>query len=65
MKTNKNFHDRFVVIDYETNDEKIYLLGSSINDTGKKISVINSFEDKELLKPKIEETLVKLDTILN
>lgn len=33
-----------------------------MNDAGKKISVINSFEDKEILRTKIEEVLAEHDT---
>lgn len=62
IKTNRNFHDRFIILDYKTDYEKIFVLGSSMNDAGKKISVINSFEDKEILRTKIEEVLAEHDT---
>lgn len=43
-KTNK-FHDRFIVID----DEKMYHLGASIKDLGKKCFGINRIEDIEII----------------
>ena len=38
--TNNKVHDRFIIIDYDTKDEKVYLCGSSSKDTGNKISII-------------------------
>lgn len=44
-KTNK-FHDRFIVID----NEKMYHLGASIKDLGKKCFGINKIEDMEIIE---------------
>ena len=44
-KTNK-FHDRFVVID----NKKMYHLGASIKDLGKKCFGINKIEDLEIIE---------------
>ncbi len=40
IKTNKILHDRFIVIDYETEDERIYHSGASSKDAGKSITTI-------------------------
>ena len=44
-KTNK-FHDRFIVID----NKKMYHLGASIKDLGKKCFAINRIEDVEIIE---------------
>lgn len=49
-KTNK-FHDRFIVID----NKKMYHLGASIKDSGKKCFAINKIEDMEII-----EKIIKL-----
>ena len=49
-KTNK-FHDRFIVID----NKKMYHLGASIKDLGKKCFAINKIEDMEII-----EKIIKL-----
>ena len=44
-KTNK-FHDRFIIID----NKKMYHLGASIKDLGKKCFGINKIEDIEIME---------------
>ena len=34
-------HDRFIILDFNTNDTKLFHLGSSIKDTGNKITVLS------------------------
>ena len=43
---NNLFHDRFIIID----NNKLYILGASIKDAGKKCFGINEISDKEYLK---------------
>lgn len=40
-------HDRYIILDYNTKNEKIYLSGASSKDAGKKISTIIEINDTE------------------
>ena len=53
--TNNRFHDRYIVLDYNTNNEMIYHCGASSKDSGKKINTIMMINDKTLYKEMIEE----------
>ena len=57
IRTNKIVHDRFIVIDYNSKSERTYHLGSSIKDSGNKITMINEFSDNKLIHPIIKELL--------
>ena len=57
IKTNNIVHDRFVIIDYNTKNERVYHLGSSIKDSGNKITMINEFNDYKLIHPIIKALL--------
>lgn len=50
-KANNIFHDRYIIIDYNTPDEKIYHCGSSSKDGGRKITTITKIDDTSLYKP--------------
>ena len=50
-KANNIFHDRYIILDYNTPDEKIYLCGSSSKDGGRKITTISKIDDTSLFKP--------------
>lgn len=39
------YHDRYIVIDYKTPDEKLYHCGASSKDGGNKVTTINLLED--------------------
>ena len=56
-KNNNRFHDRYIVIDYNTKSELIYHCGSSSKDAGKRITTITKIEEKELYKSLISEIL--------
>ena len=56
-KPSLNIHDRYIIIDYKCKNETIYHLGSSIKDTGNKISTITKLEMTKLYKPVIDELL--------
>lgn len=43
--TNNKVHDRYIIIDYKTDNEIIYHSGSSSKDTGKKITTIMRIEN--------------------
>ena len=55
--TNGRFHDRYIVIDYATDNEHIYHCGSSSKDTGSKISTIKEIEDSFAYKKIFEDIL--------
>lgn len=44
-KTNGIFHDRYIVLDYDTESEKIYHCGASSKDGGRKVTTITLIED--------------------
>jgi len=54
IRSNKLIHDRYICIDFDTDNMKLYHLGSSIKDTGNKLTSINMIKDysiyKEILK---------------
>lgn len=54
VKTSNKYHDRFLIID----NVKVYHLGASLKDLGKKVFAFSKFEDDSL------ELLAKVDTIL-
>ena len=56
-KSNNKFHDRYIVLDYNTSSESIYHCGSSSKDAGNKITTITKIEKSELYKPLIDKTL--------
>ncbi len=56
-RNNKIFHSRYIIIDYKTDNEIIYLSGGSIKDGGNKINTIIKVEDKELYHPSIDKAL--------
>ena len=56
IKPSKNiFHDRLIIIDYNTPYEKIYISGASSKDAGNRITTIIMVDNKELYHPLIEK----------
>lgn len=51
VKTNMDFHDRFLIID----KTKVYHIGASIKDAGKKSFGITKIEDADLIKSLINK----------
>ena len=47
FRTMGRFHDRYVVIDYGTDTERIYHCGASSKDAGKRVTTITEVHDKE------------------
>ena len=47
-KTGGIFHDRFIVLDYGTADERVFLCGASSKDAGARITII--VEDYRIAK---------------
>lgn len=57
IKIAREFHDRYVILDYGTNDEIIYHCGHSSKDTGSKISTIHRMLDTDVMHPVIDGLL--------
>ena len=55
--SNNRCHDRLIVIDYETDKEKIYICGSSSKDTGNKITTILEI-NKEIINHSLIDSLL-------
>ena len=55
--TNNKFHDRYIMIDYKTDNEKLFDCGSSSKDTGNKVTTIMLVEKSELYHSLIDELL--------
>lgn len=58
------FHDRYIVLDYDTKDEKIYHCGASSKDGGNKVMTISLQEDAGVYHPLIDSTLANSALIL-
>ena len=63
-KNNNRVHDRFIILDYKLDLEKIYLCGSSSKDSGNKITTITKIENIELYTSLIDEMLNNDDLII-
>ena len=57
FKRNGIFHDRYIVLDYNTDYEEIYHCGASSKDAGNKVGAINKVNDKSVYKELIERAL--------
>lgn len=51
------FHDRYIVLDYDTSDEKIFLCGGSSKDAGGKITSILEDKDRKKYQGMIQDLL--------
>ena len=51
------FHDRYIILDYGTEDEKIFLCGGSTKDAGGRVTTILEDQDKEKYNSMIEKLL--------
>ena len=47
-KNNNRFHDRYIFIDFNTDNPTVYHCGASSKDSGKRINTINKIEDTKL-----------------
>lgn len=50
-------HDRYIVIDYGTENEKVYHCGASSKDAGRKVCGINQVENTKFLHGLIDQLL--------
>ena len=64
IKPNPDCHDRFIVLDYGTSNEKVYSCGASSKDAGKKVCAINPIEHTILIHPVIDALMLNPDKTL-
>jgi len=57
LRSGGNIHDRYIVIDYNTDNEKIYHCGASSKDAGKKVTTITLVTDAAVYHPLIDTLL--------
>ena len=59
------FHDRYIVLDYKTQDEKIYHCGASSKDGGRKVNTITLTDDVSVYSSLICQLLKSPPLLLN
>ncbi|MGN0389708.1 MAG: ORF6N domain-containing protein [Wujia sp.] len=64
QKTNGKYHDRYIILDYNTRTEKIYHCGASSKDAGKKITSITKIEDRIIYHSMIDALLCNPTLVL-
>lgn len=64
IKTNNRFHDRYIILDYKENNERIYHCGSSSKDSGKRVTTINEIENKKLYYSLIDNLMKNNELVL-
>lgn len=64
LQDGNTFHDRYIVIDYDTPDEKIYHCGASSKDGGNKVMTIELVSDQAIYHPLIDSTLLNSPLML-
>ena len=63
-KTNGILHDRYIILDFGTENEKIYHCGASSKDAGNKVCSISTTADNAIYKPLIENLLSNPELVL-
>ncbi len=58
------FHDRYIILDYGTNDEKIFLCGASSKDAGSRITSILEDPDRKKYDSMIKDLLKNKQLVL-
>ena len=56
-KTNNKVHDRYIILDYNSEQEQIYHCGSSSKDSGKRITTITKISDNNIFHDMIDKLL--------
>ena len=57
ITTANKAHDRYIILDYNTKDMKVYHCGASSKDAGKKITTITQVEDISYYKEMVKELI--------
>ena len=58
------FHDRYIILDFDTQNEKIYHCGASSKDAGKRVCTISTITDKVAYKPLVDKLLKNQELVL-
>ena len=61
IKPNPDCHDRFIVTDYNTANEKVFHCGASSKDAGTRVCAINQIDATSLIHPVIDNLLTLND----
>ena len=64
-KTNNKIHDRYIILDYNSEQEQIYHCGSSSKDSGNKITTITKINDNNIFHNIIDNLLENKKLLLN
>ena len=64
-KNNKRFHDRYIILDFNTDNYMIYHCGASSKDSGNRINTITKVFEKEVYIGLINETLNNDELIID
>lgn len=57
QRTGGRYHDRYIVLDYKCNSEKIYHCGASSKDAGRLVTTITKADNKKLYYPMVDDLL--------
>ena len=57
QRTKGRFHDRYIILDYDTETEKIYHCGASSKDAGSRVTTISEVLEKEVYHDLIDEIM--------
>ena len=58
------FHDRYIILDFDTKNEKIYHCGASSKDAGKRVCTISTITDKVAYNPLVDKLLKNQELVL-
>lgn len=62
--TDGKYHDRYIAIDYNTENETIYHCGPSSKDAGEKVATITKIEDTAIYHPMFDELLTNPQLVI-
>ena len=63
-KNNNRFHDRYIIIDFDTENEIIFHCGASSKDAGKRITTITKIEEQYIYKELVKDILNNENLVL-
>lgn len=64
-KTNNKVHDRYIILDYNSEQEQIYHCGSSSKDSGRRITTITKISENKLFHNMIDKLLLNKTKLNN
>ena len=64
IKSQNKIHDRYIILDYKTNDMKLYHCGASSKDAGNKVTTITQISDVSEYKNMIKTLLMNTQLTL-